>query len=178
MKNYRKLKPRFKRFAEAIVQGKQASEAALLIKPNSRSPKRLGYKLRHTPQIAAAIEELEAHAIEEAGITRVQVLLDAHTIKRRCMQAEEVLDRKGNPTGEYVFDSAGANKANEFLGKYLRLAPDRTELTGKDGGPIEVDNARERNLALIKSVASRTAGSPAAGAASAGAQPTDGGGNA
>ena len=53
------------------------------------------------------------------------------------MQAEPVLDRKGNPTGEYVFDSTGANKANEFLGKYLRIAPERHELTGKDGGPIK-----------------------------------------
>lgn len=137
MENYRKLKPRLRRFAEAIASGKRSCDAALIVMPQSKSPKRLGWKLRNIPRVAAAIEELEAQAIEDAGITRVQVLLDAQAIKKRCMQAEQVLDRKGNPTGEYVFDSAGANKANEFLGKYLRIAPERHEVTGKDGGPIK-----------------------------------------
>ena len=133
MQNYRKLKPRLRRFAEAIAAGKRSFEAALIVMPQSRAPNKLGWKLRNIPLVKAAIEELEAQAIEDAGITRVQVLLDAQAIKQRCMQAEPVLDRKGNPTGEYVFDSTGANKANEFLGKYLRIAPERHEVTGKDG---------------------------------------------
>lgn len=35
----------------------------------------------------------------------------------RCMQAEQVLDRRGEPTGEWRFDSAGANRALETLCK-------------------------------------------------------------
>jgi phage terminase small subunit len=133
VQNYRKLTQRFKRFVEAMAKGATLTDAALIIKPDSRAPRKLGWKLCQKPVIAAAIEELEAETAREAGVTRLQVLLDAVTIKRRCMQAEPVLDRKGNPTGEYVFDSTGANKANEFLGKYLRIAPERHELTGKDG---------------------------------------------
>jgi len=126
-----------RRFAEAIASGKRSCDAALIVMPKSRAPNKLGWKLRNIPLVKAAIEELEAQAIEDAGITRVQVLLDAQTIKQRCMQAEPVLDRKGNPTGDYVFDSTGANKANEFLGKYLRIAPERHELSGPNGGPIK-----------------------------------------
>ncbi len=37
------------------------------------------------------------------------------------MQAEPVLDRKGAPTGEYKFDSAGANRSLELLGKELGM---------------------------------------------------------
>ena len=133
MQNYRKLKPRLRRFAEAIVAGKKACQAALIVKPDSRAPNKLGWKLPNIPQVAAAIEELEAATIEDAGITSLQILLSVKSVADRCMQAEPVLDRKGNPTGEYVFDSTGANKANEFLGKYLRIAPERHELTGKDG---------------------------------------------
>ncbi len=59
MKNYRKLHPRLKRFAEAIADGLSAADAARLIKPTSKSPKRLGYRLRHYPDVAAAIADLD-----------------------------------------------------------------------------------------------------------------------
>lgn len=136
MQNYRKLNPRLRRFAEAISAGKTAKDAALVIRPHSKCPRGLGYKLRHLPTVAAAIEELEADAIREAGITRAQVLLDVKSILSRCMQAEPILDREGNATGEYKFDSAGANRAAELLGKYLKLWTDKVEATGKDGGPL------------------------------------------
>ena len=137
MENYRKLKPRLRRFAEAIVEGVKQTDAALLIKPNSRSPKRLGYKLRHDPVISAAIEELEAQAMEDAGVTLSGVLLRMNEIADRCMRAEPVRDRKGEPIkGEYTFDSAGANRALENLAKYGLRIPERTELTGKDGKPL------------------------------------------
>jgi hypothetical protein len=38
------------------------------------------------------------------------------------------------------------------------------EHTGKNGGPIEMKDARKRNLALVESVAGRTAGEPAGAA--------------
>lgn len=136
MKNYRRLPQRLKRFAEAIANGQTKADAARILKPNSKNPRGLGWKISQFPKVAAAIAELQAQAIEDAGITRIRVLLDADAIKRRCMQAEPVRDRQGNSTGEYVFDSTGANKANEFLGKYLGLAPERHEVSGRDGGPI------------------------------------------
>lgn len=55
---------------------------------------------------------------------------------------------------------------------------DRHEVTGKDGGAIEIADARERNLALVKSVASRITGAAAAGAAGADPEPDDAGGDA
>jgi hypothetical protein len=36
----------------------------------------------------------------------------------RCMQHKPVLDKDGNPTGEYRFDSAGAARALELMGKH------------------------------------------------------------
>ena len=52
------------------------------------------------------------------------------------------------------------------------------EVTGKDGGPIEIDNARERNLALLEAVASRVAGQHAAAAEAGSAEPAEPGGDA
>lgn len=153
MENYRKLKPRLRRFAEAIASGKRACDAALIVMPKSRAPNKLGWKLRNIPLVKAAIEELEAMTMEEAGITRLGVLLRMNEVANRCMQAEPVRDRKGEPIeGEYTFDSAGANRALESLAKYgLRIA-DRTELTGKDGVPLiprTVDDLTDEQLATI-----------------------------
>lgn len=136
MENYFKLGPRLRRFAELIAEGRSQTEAARILRPNAKEPKKLGWKWRHYPTVSAAIEELEAEAIREAGITRISVLRRLNQVADRCMQAEEVRDRQGNPTGEYQFDSAGANRSLELLGKYHKLFTEKVEATGKDGGPI------------------------------------------
>jgi hypothetical protein len=46
------------------------------------------------------------------------------------MQAEAITDREGNPTGEWRFDSAGANKAVESIGKYLGMFKEKIEHSG------------------------------------------------
>lgn len=136
VENYLKLPARLRRFAELIVEGETAAEAVRKVRPQCNRPKQQGYTWRHNPRVAAAIEELEAATVIEAGITRLSVLRRLNKVADRCMQAEEVRDRKGEPTGEYQFDSAGANRALELLGKYHKLFTDKAEVTGAGGGPI------------------------------------------
>ena len=47
-----------------------------------------------------------------------------------CMQAEPVIVG-GEPTGEYKFDSSGANKALELVGKHVNIQAwkEKTEIT-------------------------------------------------
>jgi hypothetical protein len=42
------------------------------------------------------------------------------------------------PSGEYKFEHNGVLKGCELLGKHLKLFTEKTEITGKDGGPIEL----------------------------------------
>jgi hypothetical protein len=42
------------------------------------------------------------------------------------MQAEPVRDKDGNPTGEYRYDGAVANKALELLGRHLGMFADKS----------------------------------------------------
>jgi phage terminase small subunit len=153
MENYLKLPARLKRFAEAIAEGRTAAEAVRLVRPRARCPKQQGWRWKQIPQVGAAIRELEQLTAEEAGITRLQVLLDAKEIKLRCMTAEPVRDRDGKPTGEYQFDSAGANRANELLAKACGVVgTERVELTGKNGTPLlprGVDDLTDEELAAI-----------------------------
>ena len=44
---------------------------------------------------------------------------DILEVKNRCMQANPVLDKEGNETGVWKFDSNGANKALDICGKCI-----------------------------------------------------------
>ena len=67
-------------------------------------------------------------------ITADYVLSSLKEVAERCKQAIPVMmkDENGNmvETGEYKFDSAGANRALELLGKNLKLFIDKTEHSG------------------------------------------------
>lgn len=64
------------------------------------------------------------------------MLNNLKTIAERCLQVAPVLDRKGNqvmvgtPNGGiapvFTFDSAGANRATELVGKHLMMLSDKT----------------------------------------------------
>lgn len=77
------------------------------------------------PAIPKRIAELSALATENAiiksGLNREWVINRLMSVVDRCMQAEPVRDRKGEPTGEYQFDSSGANAALRMLGDTMGM---------------------------------------------------------
>lgn len=77
------------------------------------------------PAVKERIQELceiaNQNSIIKTGLDRGWVISRLMTVTERCMQAEPVMDNEGTPTGEYRFDSSGANKALELLGRTLRM---------------------------------------------------------
>lgn len=82
-------------------------------------------------RVTELTELITENSILKNGLDRGWVISRLMTVTERCMQAEPVLDRQGNHTGEYQFDSAGANRALELLGKTMRMF-DAKENTVKD----------------------------------------------
>ena len=83
----------------------------------------------------AGYVEFEIKAQEKrTEITADYVLSSLKEVAERCKQAIPVMmkDENGNmvETGEYKFDSTGANRALELLGKNLKLFIDKTEHSG------------------------------------------------
>lgn len=80
---------------------------------------------RKNQLIRDRISELSAmatnNAILKTGLDREWVISRLMTVAERCMQEKPVLDKKGNPTGEYQFDSSGANQALKMLGDTMGL---------------------------------------------------------
>ncbi|WP_436463118.1 terminase small subunit [Acinetobacter seifertii] len=108
----------------------------------SEAGKAAGYKHRQNawdvyvrPEVQERIRYLKEMLMAELGVDQLYVVRNLRDIAERCMQAQPVLDRKGDPVlildkeGElkaaYKFDSAGAIKANELLGKHTGMFNDK-----------------------------------------------------
>jgi phage terminase small subunit len=111
--------------------------------------KRAGYKVKNNDVAKVMASRLLTHdnvsrAIEEANKKRTEklelsaewVLENLKNVAIRCQQAEPVMvfdykTKEMQETGEYKFDSQGANKALELIGKHLKLFTDNVNLSGE-----------------------------------------------
>jgi len=80
-----------------------------------------GCRLLSKASITRAIQELKDQRAERARMKADDVLDIIERGIKKCMQDVEVIDIRGNPTGEYKFDSAGLAKLTEQLGRHLGL---------------------------------------------------------
>lgn len=126
------------RFCVLVAAGETFTEAARLAErfevkaeglPRSVYASR-GLALSKKPAVQARIAELKAAAEEETrkryGVDRDWVLRKLIDNVDRSMQAQPVLDAEGNPTGEYRYDGATANRALELIGKEFGMFVNRT----------------------------------------------------
>ena len=78
------------------------------------------------PKIALRIDalkvQIQRHTVLDIGF----VVGSFQEIYERSMQHHMVLDHKGEPTGEYQFNAAGANKAMENIGRLLGFYVDKS----------------------------------------------------
>lgn len=122
-------------FAQSLAKGKTADEAyqEAGYKPNRGN----AATLKANQSISDRVQELKDKAAEKVKIDIAWVLDRLVENVERSMQAVEVLDRDGLPTGEWKYEGNVANKALELVGKHLGMFVDKVEHTGKNGGPIQ-----------------------------------------
>lgn len=112
-------------FAQARLAGQtiDAAYQSAGFKANSGNAARLN----GNESVRKRIEELQSAAAGQAVLSKTWVIDRLMQVVERCMQAEPVKDSKGIPTGEYVFNATGANKALELLGKEEGMFVDKSE---------------------------------------------------
>lgn len=120
--------------AEYVIDhnGRRAAEAAGWSEKSAAST---ASRLLKLDEIRERIGELEKNAAEACGLTAIGVISSIMETRDRCLQATPVMKynkitREYEETGEYVFDSTGANRANELLGKHLGMFEEKTTLGG------------------------------------------------
>lgn len=107
------------RFCQEYVIDLNGTQAAIRTGYSEKTANEQSSRLLTNVNIQQRIKELQDNIANKLGITAEWVTQRFKEISDRCMTAEPVFDKLGNPTGEYIFDSTGANKSTEMLGKMI-----------------------------------------------------------
>lgn len=144
-----RLTDKQRRFCEEYMVDNNGTQAAIRAGFAKESAKQTAHRFKKHKVVQEYIEYLMDQAARRNDVSVDYVLSNLKEVAQRCLQAEPVLDREGNHTGEYRFDSSGANKALELIGKHLKMFTDKVEATGKDGGPLYSELTDEQVNARI-----------------------------
>ena len=124
----RALSPKKRNFAHEYVKDFNATEAALRAGyGKTRDAAAVtGSRLRRKPEVRELIDMLLRDAAACAGATPDGIITRLQQIAGRCMSAEPVQEwdstaKQWVNSGEYRFDSRGALKALELMGRYLGM---------------------------------------------------------
>ena len=107
------------KFCDKYFETMNASESAIYAGFSADTSRQSGYQVLLRQDVQDYLIKLRAEYAEKSGITKEWIIERFKTISDRCIQEEPVLNNKGIPTGEYQFDSSGANAATAHLGKII-----------------------------------------------------------
>ena len=111
------LNPKQEKFCREYVVDFNGTQAAIRAGYSEKTANRIASENLSKLDIQAFIKSLQEEQAKELEITAKEITENIKEIAERCMQAEQVLDAKGVPTGEWKFESFAALKAWELLGK-------------------------------------------------------------
>lgn len=134
------LDPRWELYAQARASGKTQRQSYIqAFNAESSSSKTVddkAYALEKRFEVKSRIQELLSKKAEESSWTVEKLIAEFTEVKDICKQAMSILDRHGNPTGEYKIDSMGAVKSLENIGKLLGYYTQNINHSGNIGVQI------------------------------------------
>ena len=141
---------RRERFKEEYLVDLNGTQAAIRAGYSARSADVTASRLlgddRIVRDIAAAMAK-RTDRVEVKSDYVVAVLVD--TIER-CRQAVAVLDREGNPTGEWRFDANAVLRGCELLGKHVGMYIERHQIEHLDiNRALELAKEADRRNKLV-----------------------------
>lgn len=115
-----------KKFCKEYVIDYNGTQAAIRAGYSEKTAKVQASQLLREEKILTTIRNLQKEQMQELCLCEEKVIKDLCSILIRCMSAEPVMEWDYEEhdyvkTGEYQFDSKGALKAIELLGKHLGM---------------------------------------------------------
>lgn len=142
----RALTPKQRRFAEEYSVDCNASQAAIRAGYSARTADKIGTQLLGKTSIGEMVNELLLAKAERCQVSAEWVVKSLQEVVDRCMKPKEIRDSQGKPTGVYKFDSKGACRALELIGKHIgmfrREAGPQSHFHVHAGGPPVHDGLR------------------------------------
>lgn len=117
-------------FVKEYLIDLNATQAAIRAGYSEKTANEQASRLLANVNIQEVVQNSMNDRAYKTELTAEWVLNNLKEVAERCMQAEPVLDREGNETGEWRFEHAGANKSLELIGKHLKLFTDKVEHSG------------------------------------------------
>ena len=131
--NHNELTSKQAAFVNEFMIDLNGSQAAIRAGYSKKTARSIAAENLTKPAIIAALQTAMDERADRTEVSQDWVLLRLVENVERSMQAVQVLDRKGEPTGEYQYEGAVANRGLELIGKHI----------GMFVGPKGDDNARE-----------------------------------
>jgi phage terminase small subunit len=131
----RSLNPKHRKFIAEYLKDQNATQAAIRAGYSKNTARSIGCELLTNPNIHKAIESALTRNMDKAEVTAESIIVRLNELANRCMQAQPVLGPFGiqrtNWKGEGVweFDSSGAARALELLGKTRGMFVDKHDVT-------------------------------------------------
>lgn len=118
------LKPKHERFCQEYVIDYHGTNAAIRAGYEEKSARKQASRLLTNADILARIREIQQEQIKRLAISQDYVVLQLIDTYNCCREPKPVMEwdyakREWVQTGMYQFDSKGALKALELLGKHL-----------------------------------------------------------
>ena len=140
------------RFVTEYLKDQNAKQAAIRAGYSKKNAETIGPRLSRKVQVRTEIETKLQKLQEKTLVTKEFVIGSLKEIANRCMQKvpvmvfdkeEKTLRQAVDEDGEGVweFDSSGANKSLELLGKHIGAFTEKVDVTS--GGRSLVDILRE-----------------------------------
>lgn len=124
-----------KRFCDEYLIDLNATQAAIRAGYSKHTANEQGARLLAKASVSAYIEERKGEIKQKLNLNQEWVIEKLIQCVSKSMQEEEVQkwdyeSKQLAGTGEYVYDSKGATKALELLGKHLGMFKDNLNITG------------------------------------------------
>lgn len=129
---------RRKLFVNEYIIDFNGSRAAIAAGYSKKAAKQIAHRLLTQADLVQAIKKRVDHRIAKLQLDQNYVVQGLIEVYERCMQATEVKNADGVPTGEWKFDAKGANTALKALGEHLQMFPRNVKHSNDPDNPMPV----------------------------------------
>lgn len=139
-----KLNDKQKLFCDEYLVDLNATQAAIRAGYSKKSARQIASDMLSNPYISEYIAILKKERSEKTKIDAAWVLKASVDLYNKCMEAEPLKDQDGNDSGYAKFQSAGAGKALELIGKHVDVQAYNEKTTSET--TLKVDKSLAERL--------------------------------